>query len=124
MAETLTGQKQKSKQTWKMHMQKYRPPVEKPYNYPAWTKNQPTQSNQVRRQKPQRGTVSYSFVNNKFCAGNLRNFNQNWMKLTTDPFVLDIILEGVKLDFIAKRKTPCQSFKKLAMQKFLPLVVR
>ena len=56
LAETLTGQKHKSKQTWKMHTQKYRPPADKPYNYPARTKYQPTQSNQVRRQKPQQGT--------------------------------------------------------------------
>ena len=31
LAETLTGQKHKSKQTWKMHTQKYRPPADKPF---------------------------------------------------------------------------------------------
>ena len=90
----------------------------------AGTKAQPAPSTQVRRQKPQRGMVSYSFANNMFCAGNLRNFNQTWMKLTADPFVLDIISEGVQLDFISRLRLLCQSFKKLAMPKFLLLLVR
>ena len=117
LAETLTGQKHKSKQPWKMRTQKYGPTADKPYSYPARTKYQPTQSTQVRRQKPQRGTVSYSFVNIKFCAGNLRNFHRNWLKLTTDPFVLDIISEGVKLDFIAKLTTPMPILQKIGHAK-------
>ena len=107
-----------------MQMQTFWAPSDKPYSYKACTKAQPTPSTQVRRQKPQRGMVSYSFANNKFCAGNLRNFNQTWMKLTAYPFVLDIITEGVKLDFIAHLKLLCQSIKKLAMPKFLLLLVR
>ena len=105
-------------------MQTFSAPSDKPYSYKACTKAQPTPSTQVRRQKPQRGMVSYSFANNKFCSGNLRNFNQTWMKLTAYPFVLDIIMEGVKLDFIARLKLLCQSIKKLAMPKFLLLLVR
>ena len=123
LAETLTG-RQKHKQTSKMQTQTFWAPADKPYSYQARTKAQPTPSAHVRRQKPQSGMVSYSFANNKFCAGNLRNFNQTWMKLVADHFVLDIISEGVKLDFIAPLKLLCQSFKKLDMPKFLLLLVR
>ena len=35
-----------------------------------------------------------------FRAGNFKRFNENWENLTSNPWVLNIIKPGLKLDFI------------------------
>ena len=49
---------------------------------------------------PGRGLRTLKLVSRKFIAGQVTLFFHVWNKLTNDPYVLDIILCGVKLDFI------------------------
>ena len=35
-------------------------------------------------------------------VGNIRNCYHQWLKITTDPFVLDVVKSGLRLDFFQK----------------------
>ena len=39
-------------------------------------------------------------VSTQLVAGNIQNRFQEWVQITDDPYVLSIVSEGVKLDFV------------------------
>ena len=38
---------------------------------------------------------------NSFQAGNIKSFLENWKRITSDKYILDIIKHGLKLEFLS-----------------------
>ena len=45
-------------------------------------------------------SVSSNKSTSEFVAGNIKNFMENWKEITTDSIILDIVENGLKIDFL------------------------
>ena len=46
-------------------------------------------------------SVSSNKSTSKSVAGNVKNFIENWKEITSDPIILDIVENGLKIDFLS-----------------------
>ena len=45
-------------------------------------------------------SVSSNKSTSEFVAGNIKNFIENWKEITSDSIILDIVENGLKIDFL------------------------
>ena len=46
-------------------------------------------------------SVSSNKSSNNLVAGNIKNFIENWKEITSDSIILDIVENGLKIDFLS-----------------------